>query len=29
VIDGQKVVNSIKQGDVMESVTVTDEPDKK
>jgi peptidyl-prolyl cis-trans isomerase B (cyclophilin B) len=29
VIDGQKVVNAIKQGDVMESVTVTDEPDKK
>jgi peptidyl-prolyl cis-trans isomerase B (cyclophilin B) len=29
VIEGQKVVNAIKQGDVMESVTVTDEPDKK
>lgn len=29
VIQGQDVVNSIKQGDKMESVTVADEPDKK
>ena len=29
VIEGQKVVNSIQQGDIMESVTVTDEADKK
>ena len=27
VIEGQKVVDSIKQGDVMNSVTVADEPD--
>lgn len=26
VIDGQKVVDAIKQGDIMESVTVADEP---
>jgi peptidyl-prolyl cis-trans isomerase B (cyclophilin B) len=29
VIEGQKVVDSIKQGDVMEKVTIADEPDKK
>ena len=28
VLDGQKVVDSIKQGDVMESVTVTEEASK-
>ena len=27
VIEGQNVVNSIKQGDVMQQVTVADEPD--
>jgi peptidyl-prolyl cis-trans isomerase B (cyclophilin B) len=27
VIEGQKVVDSIKQGDVMEKVTITEEPD--
>ena len=29
VIEGQDVVNAIGQGDVMEKVTVTEEPDKK
>ncbi|MBW8885158.1 MAG: peptidylprolyl isomerase, partial [Planctomycetia bacterium] len=29
VIEGQDVVNAIKQGDVMKSVTVTDAPDEK
>jgi peptidyl-prolyl cis-trans isomerase B (cyclophilin B) len=29
VIEGQSVVDAIKQGDVMKTVTVTDEPDKK
>ena len=29
VIDGQKVVDSIKQGDVMEKVTIAEEPDAK
>jgi peptidyl-prolyl cis-trans isomerase B (cyclophilin B) len=29
VIEGQKVVDSIKQGDVMQTVTVADEPDAK
>jgi len=28
VIEGQDVVNAIKQGDVMKSVTVSDQPDK-
>ena len=27
VIDGQKIVDSIKQGDVMEKVTIAEEPD--
>jgi peptidyl-prolyl cis-trans isomerase B (cyclophilin B) len=27
VIEGQKVVDSIKQGDVMEKVTIAEEPD--
>ena len=27
VIEGQKVVDSIKQGDVMQQVSVADEPD--
>jgi peptidyl-prolyl cis-trans isomerase B (cyclophilin B) len=29
VIEGQKVVDSIKQGDIMQSVTIADEPDAK
>jgi hypothetical protein len=29
VISGQEVVDAIKQGDVMEKVTVADEPDAK
>jgi len=29
VIEGQKIVNAVKQGDVMKSVTVTDAPDEK
>ena len=29
VIEGQNVVNAIKQGDMMDKVTVTEEPDKK
>src|SRR4029079_17974010 len=29
VIEGQDVVNAIKQGDVMKSVTVADQPDEK
>jgi len=29
VIEGQNVVNAVKQGDIMKSVTVTDAPDEK
>jgi len=29
VIEGQKIVDSIKQGDVMQSVTIAEEPDAK
>jgi peptidyl-prolyl cis-trans isomerase B (cyclophilin B) len=29
VLEGQDVVNAIKQGDVMEKVTVAEEPDAK
>jgi peptidyl-prolyl cis-trans isomerase B (cyclophilin B) len=27
VLEGQNVVNAIRQGDIMESVTIADEPD--